>query len=106
MPSSPLHFASVGSLLMVPTMTPVEFSRPAGFNVPPIEPDGKLTMTLVFQPISATLRIACAANFGVPAMKSASAPELLSNDLGVHGRFGHLIGCGDDTLVELSLQER
>jgi hypothetical protein len=62
---------------MVPTMTPTEFSSPAGFKVPPIEPDGKLMMILAFQPISAALRIVCAANFGVPAMNSASAPELL-----------------------------
>ena len=33
-------------------------------------------MSVGFQPISATLRIACAANFGVPATSSASAPEL------------------------------
>jgi hypothetical protein len=43
---------------MVPTMTPTEFSSPAGFSVPLIEPDGKLMMILAFQPISAALRMA------------------------------------------------
>ena len=31
-----------------------------------------------FQPISATLRIACAANFGVATLKKMSAPEAFS----------------------------
>src|SRR4051794_41482717 len=76
MPSSLSHFASVGSLLKVPTITPVALSSPTGFKVADTELDGKFTMSVGFQPISATLRIACAANFGVPATSSASAPEL------------------------------
>src|SRR5262249_30029260 len=34
------------------------------------------------------------------------ARALEIDDLGVHGRFGYLIGGGDHALVELSLQER
>src|SRR5712691_13473544 len=76
MPGSLLHFESVGSLLNVPTITPTALSRPAGFRVADTELDGKLTISVGFHPISATLRIACAENFGVPATRSASAPEL------------------------------
>src|SRR5229473_1865126 len=76
MPASSIHFGSLGSLLGVPTMTPTELSRPAGFRVPATELEGKLVISVGFQPISAALRIACAANFGVPATNSASAPEL------------------------------
>src|SRR5258708_17993341 len=75
-PPSLVHFGSVGSLFVVPTITPTDLSRPAGFSVPAIELDGKSMITVGFQPISDALRIACAANFGVPAIKNASAPEL------------------------------
>src|SRR6266403_774395 len=65
-------------LLGVPTMTPTEFSRPAGLSVPATDDDGKFMMIVAFQPVSAARRIACAANFGVPAMNSAWAPELFN----------------------------
>jgi hypothetical protein len=39
-PSLLSHCVSVGSMVMVPTMTPVDLSRPAGFNVAPTELDG------------------------------------------------------------------
>src|SRR5258708_18532262 len=76
MRGSSFHLGSIGSLLVVPTMTPTEFSSPAGFKVPATELDGKLMISTGFQPDSAALRIACAANLGVPATNSASAPEL------------------------------
>src|ERR1700722_4588558 len=75
-PSSSFHFESVGSLLKVPTITPTALSKPAGFNVAETELDGKFTMMVPFQPISAAFLIAWAANFGVPATSNASAPEL------------------------------
>src|SRR6266849_4984221 len=78
MPASSLHFGSFGSLLGVPTITPTDLSRPAGFRVPATELEGKLMISVGFQPISAALRIACAANFGVPATNSAPAPELFN----------------------------
>src|SRR5260370_30331119 len=76
MPLSSFHFESVGSLMKVPTITPTALSKPAGLRVDDTELDGKLTMSVGFQPISATLRMAWAENFGVPATSSASAPEL------------------------------
>src|SRR5258708_3620750 len=79
-PAAPwLHGGSFESLWGVPTITPMEFSSPAGFSVPATELDGKLIISVGFQPISAALRMACAANFGVPATSSAAAPELFSD---------------------------
>jgi len=39
-PSLLSHCESVGSIVMVPTITPVDFSRPAGFRVAPTELEG------------------------------------------------------------------
>ena len=68
----PVHYlnnvsASIGAVFV-----------PAGLSVPATDDDGKFMMIVAFQPVSAARRIACAANFGVPAMNSAWAPELFN----------------------------
>ena len=107
MPASLSHFRSVGSMVIVPTITPIDFSRPAGFSVAPTELDGKLMIMVGFQPISCALRIACAANFGVPATRNASAPELfrLTTCKSTVGSRD-FVGGVDDLPVEIGLQQR
>ena len=60
-------------------ITPVEFSRPAGSRTPLMDADTFEMMVVGFQPISATLRMACAANLGVAATSSTSAPLFFSS---------------------------
>src|SRR5262245_20405610 len=74
MPESFAHFLSFGSLVMVAAMIPTAFSGPAGTMVDDTELDTKLIRNSGFQPISSAFLIACAANFGVPATRNASAP--------------------------------
>ena len=54
---------------------PIAFSGPAGVITEPTEIDTLVMKNIGFQPRSCTLRIACAANFGVAATTSTSAPE-------------------------------
>src|SRR6266404_8947491 len=56
-----------------------------------------------FQPISNTLRIDCAANFGVAAITSTSAPDAFSLTVRVDGRILDFVGRGgDDGIVFLA----
>ena len=64
-------------------ITPIEFSRPAGSSTPLIEADTFEMMVVGFHPISPILRIACAANFGVAAISTTSAPLLFSSRIWV-----------------------
>ena len=56
-------------------MMSLAFSMPAGLSTEPTELDTLLSRCNGFQPISAALRMACAANFGVVTLKNTSAPE-------------------------------
>ena len=53
-------------------------SKPAGFMTEATEAETLLRYCTGFQPMSAALRIACAANFGVEMLKKTLAPESLS----------------------------
>ena len=72
------HCLSVGSLRYCAVMIPWLFSRPAGFITEPTEADTLLRYCAGFQPMSAALRIAWAAAFGVAMLKKTLAPESLS----------------------------
>ena len=77
---------------------PLAFSSPAGLSTEPTECETLLRMCTGFQPISAALRIACAANFGVVTLKKTSAPEAFSLMIWrIDRRVGDLVGLlGDD----------
>src|SRR5688500_17891007 len=74
-PGSPAHFLSPGSLSIVAATMPTAFSGPAGMMVEETEVDTRLIRNNGFQPISLVFLMACAANFGVPAKRNASAPD-------------------------------
>ena len=57
-------------------MMPLQFSNPAGLSVFATVFPGSNNCT-GFQPISAALRIACAANFGIEKLQKRSASENL-----------------------------
>ena len=59
-------------------MMPMPFSGPAGFITAPTEIDTLDMKNIGFQFRSCTLRIACAANFGIAATSSTSAPDACS----------------------------
>ena len=81
-------------------MMPTPFSGPAGFITAPTEIDTLVMKNIGFQPRSWTLRIACAANFGVAATSSTSAPDALQRgDLAVDRRIGHLVGDAVTTIL-------
>src|ERR1051326_6927620 len=74
MPGSSAHFRSFGSFVIVAETIPTARSAPAGTMVEDTELETKLIRNNGFQPISLAFLIACAANFGVPATRKASAP--------------------------------
>src|SRR6478735_8619281 len=106
MPSSLVHFGSVGSLLIVPTITPTDLSRPAGFSVPATEPDGiddHRWFPADFRGLSDSL----GSEFWRACDKECfRARALQIDDLRIHGRFGDFVGGSHDPLVEIALQER
>src|SRR5688572_27297979 len=73
--SSLSHCLSVGSLSHAAVITPCTFSKPAGFIVVLTWAETLLRYCTGFQPISAALRIDCAANFGIEILKNTLAPE-------------------------------
>src|SRR5690348_15850439 len=72
-PGSSFQAGSVGSLPQYGVMTPTAVSSPAGLITAATETDTLLKKNSGFQPISATLRMACAAGFGPAAAISVSA---------------------------------
>ena len=79
---------------------PMPFSGPAGCITHATEIETLLMKIIGFQPMSWTLRIACAAIFGDAATISTSAPEACSDDdLAVHGRIGRLIAMPPSTIL-------
>ena len=73
--ASSSHCLSVGSLSQAAVMTPCTFSKPAGFIVVVTWPETLFRYCTGFQPISAALRMDCAANFGIEMLKKTLAPE-------------------------------
>src|SRR6266481_2026793 len=73
-PGSSAHFRSFGSFVIVAETIPMALSAPAGKMVEDTELETKFIKNNGFQPISFAFLIACAANFGVPATRKASAP--------------------------------
>src|SRR5688572_8967565 len=72
------HCLSVGSMSHKAVIWPWLFSMPAGFRVEATEDETLFRYCTGFQPMSAALRIACAANFGMEMLKKTLAPESLS----------------------------
>src|SRR6266487_1068566 len=75
MPGSFTHLVSLASFSMVAAMIPTVFSGPAGTMVDDTDVETRLMRKRGFQPIPSAFLIACAANFGVPASRRASAPD-------------------------------
>src|ERR1700746_2568942 len=78
MPGSSLHCGSVASFRNAAEITPLEFWRPAGAKVAPIDEETTGRKWRGCQSISATFLMLWAANFGVAMLNSTSAPEALS----------------------------
>src|SRR6266540_2396875 len=75
---TPLSVFQAGSdavLSTCPLIKPTALSSPAGFRTVPIEDEKEETIWRGFQPISCTLLMAWAANFGVARLTKTSAPE-------------------------------
>ena len=77
-PGSSTYLGSVGSLIDVAVIKPVEFSIPAGFSTVEIDAAVVLMKCTGFQPSSATFRIASAPNRGVEKLTKISAPDAFS----------------------------
>src|SRR5215813_11632068 len=75
---SSLHWGSVGSLIQPTETRPTDFSSPAGISTDATEAETKLITCSGFHPRSLTLRMACAANFGIETLKNTSAPDACS----------------------------
>src|SRR3954452_999744 len=73
--ASAAHCGSLGSLPELAERMPTDLSKPAGVRTFAMDDDGNVRKCMGFQPMSKTLRTACAANLAVVASSSTSAPE-------------------------------
>src|SRR5712671_7786528 len=86
-PRSSLQVGSIGSFAKAVEMMPVPASSPATSITDEIQIETLLRNLVGFHPISWAFRIACAANFGVAAIRKTSASDAFPDDLGIDGRF-------------------
>src|SRR5229473_5978190 len=102
-PASSFQVGSVGSLYQQVDRIPLAFSSPAGFSAIPIEVATLFRMCTGFQPISAALRIACAAYFEIVTLKNRSAPEDLRLTI-CESTVGSVVSYGTSrTIIDLAL---
>src|ERR1700722_16971891 len=81
MPGSSVQLGSVGSFRYCVLSIPTDFSGPAGCITVPTEVATLVMKNVGFQLRSLTLRIDCAANFGIAATSNTLAPELCNSDI-------------------------